>query len=97
MSTFPRYVKLKIRFFVLCQGDLGSVGTESSHLLEMISLICLSISDLDGIENFCRKKVHVVHWSHIDLWQQGDDFRVDDKDQTLTALHNLRSNKFSIL
>ena len=56
MSTFPRYVKLKIRFFVLCQGDLGSVGTESSHLLEMISLICLSIFDLDGIEDFCRKK-----------------------------------------
>ena len=52
---------------------------------------------LDGIEDFCRKVVHAVHWGHIDLWQEGDDFRVDDKDQTLTTLHNLKSNKFFIL
>ena len=80
-----------------CQRDLGSVGTESSHLLEIISLICLSIFVLDGIEDFCRKVGHTEHWGHIDLWQEGDDFRVDDKDQTLTALHNLMSNKFFIL
>ena len=72
-----------------CQGDLGSVGTESSHLLEMIIFICLSIYDLDGIVDFCRQVVHAVHWRHMDLWQKGDDFRVDDKDQPLTALHNL--------
>ena len=63
----------------------------------MISLICLFIFDQDGIEDFCRKVVHAVYWGQIDLWQKGDDFRVDNKDQTLTALHNLRSNKFFIL